>query len=307
MPREMEPNLSGKIVGALHSPETGIIDSHSYMSSLEQDIVECENGELVYSTAVVRIDPHEASNTASGTPNIIPREAGWVVQMVTEGAGQTSSSDAVFARTVINAGGLSGPLILNSLLPPDDRVPMYYAKGSYAAYNGPGIDRVSRLLYPCPEMNKKESHSFQSLGTHLTLDLAGNAKFGPDIHWLNPPRTSDEDVFSFEEENVDYWKEHLVADESQLEEMAAAVQRYLPNIDSRKLRPDYVGIRPKLVPPWGGFQDFVFREDHSSKFLRNGGAKGEGGKMVSLLGIESPGLTASLAIAERVVSMLDGG
>jgi len=202
---------------------------------------------------------------------------------------------------------------------------MYYARGSYAAYNGPGIANVSRLIYPCPDTDKT-GHAFQSLGTHLTLDLNGNVKFGPDLQWLSPtghassPSTSpspaegekqgqDKDQpreeFSYEAEDVDFWKRHLVPDDAQLNAMHKAVRTYLPAVDIAKFRPDYVGIRPKLVPPWGGFQDFVFRTDYSSAFLRSGGSR-QGGPMVSLMGIESPGLTASLAIAEKVVDEMLG-
>jgi len=174
------------------------------------------------------------------------------------------------------------------------------------------------------------------LGTHLTLDLNGNIKFGPDLQWISPERTlsrsasqsspehspapahrkdqKDENTesFSYDEADVDFWKTHLRADDSQLDAMYHAVSSYLPGIDAGKFRPDYVGIRPKLVPPWGGFQDFVFRVDQSSAFTKSGGSDrsvssspGRRGSMVTLLGIESPGLTASLAIAEKVVLMLE--
>jgi len=243
--------------------------------------------------------------------------------MVTQGSHE--GGDALLARTLINASGLSAQLMLNSLVPADDRIPMYYARGSYAAYNGPGVSHVSRLIYPCPSTDKSE-HAFQALGTHLTLDLNGNVKFGPDLQWISPDSHSppsphpvranesddEKEEFSYDEEDVDFWKRHLVPDDSQLTAMYHAVRSFLPNVDASKFRPDYVGVRPKLVPPWGGFQDFVFRTDYPSIFLRSeargsGRPKpGEGAPMISLMGFESPGLTASLAIAERVVDMLEG-
>jgi L-2-hydroxyglutarate oxidase LhgO len=122
----------------------------------------------------------------------------------------------------------------------------------------------------------------------------------------------DEDVFSYDETNVDFWKHHLIPDESQLWEMYNAVRTYLPNVDRSKFRPDYVGIRPKLVPPAGGFQDFIFRRDFASSFRRGDPktdrdrSKYAHGQMLTLMGIESPGLTASLAIAEKVVDMVEG-
>lgn len=322
--RDLEPNLSPGITAALLSPETGILDSHSFMKSLEREITESLNGEVMLSTSVVRVDPYSGSTHASGVPDLHAKENGWVVQLVTQQADGPAADegDSLLARTLINASGLSGTIMLNSLLSPDARISMYYARGSYAAYKGPGVEQVSRLLYPCPE-TQEDVHAFQSLGTHLTLDISGNIKFGPDIQWISPEHTTkstaspvpahDGDTeqyenYSCEESDIDFWKRKLRADDIQIEEMYEAVKRYLPGVELSKFRPDYVGIRPKLVPPWGGFQDFVFRKDHSTNFLRTPTTElGRSGTMVSLLGIESPGLTASFAIAERVISLLDEG
>ncbi|KII95913.1 hypothetical protein PLICRDRAFT_170512 [Plicaturopsis crispa FD-325 SS-3] len=271
--RGLEPDLSTDIVAALLSPETGIVDSHGLMEDLEKDITESEGGELVYSTRVVRVDPYKGDE-----------EGGWVVQTVT---GDADTGDAMLARTVINASGLSSPFILNSLLPENLRIPIYYARGSCASYKGPGIASISRLIYPCPETGNA---SFQSLGTHLTLDLDGKVRFGPDLEWISPP-TDDES-------SIDFWEKHLVPGESRLHEMHRAVTSYLPEVVLDGLQPDYVGVRPKLVGPKGGFEDFRVRVDHPSQFGGNGG---ESTPMISLLGIESPGLTSCLAIAEMVV------
>ncbi|TFK56163.1 NAD dehydrogenase [Heliocybe sulcata] len=283
--RALEPDLSPSIAAALWSPETGILDSHAFMSSLEAAIADSPAAELVYATPVVRIDPHAA---------------GWVVQTVT-GPEATDSGDALLAKTLINASGLSAPFLLNALLPTEARIPMFYARGSYASYKGPGTARVSHLLYPCPDAT--QSTAFQSLGTHLTLDMHGKVKFGPDLDWLAPPPGEDED-------QVDFWARHLVPSEERLKVMHEAVTSYLPGIALEGLAPDYCGIRPKLVGPGGGFQDFVFRVDHPQSFLKSSSpAASEGNKtpMVSLLGIESPGLTASMAIAEHVVDGILGG
>jgi L-2-hydroxyglutarate oxidase LhgO len=183
--RELEPELSRDIVAALLSSETGIIDSHTFMSSLEEDILESENGELVYSTSVVRVDPYQDASA---------NEDGWVVQVQTSAPG-SCSTDTLLARTLINSSGLSAHLILNSLLPLSQRIPMYYARGSYASYRGPGASSVSHLIYPSPfpasppsQTGATQAHAFQSLGTHLTLDLEGNIKFGPDLQWISPSR-----------------------------------------------------------------------------------------------------------------------
>jgi len=284
--RAMEPDLSSNIVAALSSPETGIVDSHTLMQTLERDIKESEGGELVYSTRVVRVDPFSSSSRVS--------EGGWVVQSVT---GSTEEGDAILARTLISSTGLSGNLILNSLLPKNSRVPMYYARGSYASYSGPGISQISRLIYPCPE-TRENHHSFQSLGTHLTLDLQGKVRFGPDIEWISSPVDHQPGG-----NDVDFWERYLVPDDSRLEEMHKAVTYYLPGVVLDGMRPDYVGIRPKLMGPEGGFQDFVIRVDALSDVM----ARADGRNlMISLLGIESPGLTSSLAIAEVIVEDIIG-
>ncbi|OJT10181.1 L-2-hydroxyglutarate dehydrogenase, mitochondrial [Trametes pubescens] len=272
--RELEPQLSKDISAALWSPETGIVDSHTLMESLEKDIMDAESSELVYSTNVVRLDPSRD-------------DPGWVVQTVT---GDAEEGDALLARTVINCAGLTAPLVLNALLPESQRIPMFFARGSYASYRGPGIDHISHLIYPCPAVGKG-SHAFHSLGTHLTLDLQGKIRFGPDLDWLEPPQ---------DYEDPDFWQKHLVPNDSRLQLMYEAVKEYLPDVSRDGFQPDYCGIRPKLVGPGAGFQDFVFRRDKAN-------AQGEG-EMISLLGIESPGLTSSLAIAEYVVEdMLGGG
>jgi len=279
--REMEPSLSPSIAAALWSPETGIVDSHALMQSLEKDILDCPDSDLAYSTRVVRVDPEKN---------------GWTVQTVTAGSDQ---SDSVLARVLINASGLSANLILNSLLPWEKRVPIYFAKGSYASYHGQNLKGISHLVYPCPELGHQDAFSFASLGTHLTLDLQGKIKFGPDIEWIPPPDpTPDGEV-------EDYWRQHLVPDDSpaKMREIHRAIASYLPDVELDALSADYVGIRPKLVPPGGGFQDFVFRTDYPMAFL-GGDADSQRAPMVTLLGIESPGLTSSLAIAEKVVDML---
>lgn len=285
--REMEPDLSKDIACVVWSPETGIIDSRTLMETLEKDITDSSSGELVYGTRVVRVDAHPE---------------GWVVQLVT---GDSSDSEAILARTLINSSGLSGALVINSLLPSEDRIPMYYARGSYASYNGPGVGNVKRLLYPVPDNTGKEGHAFQSLGTHLTLDMNGKIRFGPDLEWIDAPEPSQDG-----EIDTDFWAKHLVPDDSLLDAMHGAVARYLPGVSREGMQPDYAGFRPKLVaPPNGGFNDFVIRIDFPSQFLKDQGGtrKGRGNPMITLLGIESPGLTSSLAIAELVVDDILGG
>ncbi|KZW03839.1 FAD dependent oxidoreductase [Exidia glandulosa HHB12029] len=275
--REMQPDLAPDIAAALHSLDTGIVDSHTLMQSLEAQITDSEAGDLAYQTRVVRVDPQG--------------EDGWVVQV--------DSGDSILARNLINSSGLSANLVLNALLPAQERIPMYFARGSYASYHGPGVAGVSKLLYPVPKARKDAQHAFHSLGTHLTLDLEGNIRFGPDLEWIEPP-ASDGAEFSEREEDIDFWAGYHRPEDSQekLKAIYDAVREYLPGISLDGLQIDYAGIRPKLGGPGSAFEDFAFRVDHSS------GMKGVGAPMVTMLGIESPGLTSALSIAEHVEGML---
>lgn len=285
--RSMVPDLSEEIVAALWCPKTGIVDSHTFMGSLEREISESTESELVYASEVVRIDPYTNSKT-SNENGVRSVEDGWVAQITTEGA----DPYALLARNLINASGLSSAMVLNSILPEDKRIPMYYARGSYASYRGSGVSKVKHLIYPCPYTGPN-AHAFESLGTHLTLDLHGKIRFGPDIEWIDIP---DSEVKGTEEDS-EFWTKMLKPDDSRLPEIHQAVTSYLPGVALEGLQPDYVGIRPKLIPAGGGFQDFFIRTDYPSTSAENNHRN----LMVSLLGIESPGLTSSLAIAERVV------
>jgi 2-hydroxyglutarate dehydrogenase len=287
--RDMEPDLSKDISAALWCPATGIVDSHSFMESLEKDIIDLDSDtELVYGSEVVRIDPFQKSKQSNGGNDILAAEDGWVVQTAAKGM----EPYAILARNLINASGLSSAMVLNSFLPKDKRIPMYYARGSYASYHGPGVSHVKHLIYPCPSTGPN-AHAFESLGTHLTLDLDGKIRFGPDIEWIDPPESEAKGT----EEDADFWTKMLKPDESRLPDMHRAVTSYLPGVKFDGLQPDYVGIRPKLIPPGGGFQDFLIRTDYPSIDAE----REKNNLMVSLLGIESPGLTSSLAIAEMVV------
>jgi 2-hydroxyglutarate dehydrogenase len=276
--RERVPQLAREITSALWSPSTGIVDSVALLASLEKDIRDA-GGTIAYATRAVRID------TDAETPVQRP---GWVVQTVTgiEGNDKNADSDATLAPVVINAAGLGATSVLNEILPLSKHIPMYFARGAYAAYRGPGVRDIRHLVYPADEASAAKGASFHSLGTHLTLDMAGNVRFGPDIDWLSAPVNAQRDE--------EVWKPHLSPDEARARSMHTAVLRYLPGVKQEGFQPDYAGIRPKLAPPGAPFQDFVVRTDY---------ADGSGGRapMISLLGIESPGLTASLALAEMVV------
>ncbi|SAM05737.1 hypothetical protein [Absidia glauca] len=241
----MEPELKAHSV--LVSPTTGIIDSHAYMDYLEQQIME-QGGDIGLNTKVV---------------NIVPGNGGgrYLLETV-DGSSQTRMTVAANQR-VFNAGGLHADHISNFLMP--GKYKLHYARGHYYAYNAPSS--IRHLIYPCPEKN------LAGLGTHLTLDMAGKIKFGPDVLYIDNP--------------YDY---SLPDDHAHKLAFTKAIQSYLPSIDIDKLQPDYAGIRPKLAGPGEPFQDFVIQEEKDDGF--------EG--FHSLIGIESPGLTSSLAIADYI-------
>ncbi|KAI9511276.1 NAD dehydrogenase [Russula earlei] len=274
--RERVPELAREIALALWSPSTGIVDSAALLTSLEKDI-EDAGGTIAYATRAVRIDA-----ATEGRP-------GWIVQTVA--GSQESGSDeatATLAGVLINAAGLGATSVLNEILPPSQRIPLYFARGAYATYRGPGVRGIQHLVYPVDEA---KGASFHSLGTHLTLDMSGSVRFGPDIDWLSAPDNAKRDE--------EVWEPHLSPDEERARSMYAAVLRYLPGVKSEGFQPHYVGIRPKLAPPGTTFQDFVIRTDFADESDRRA-------PMVSLLGIESPGLTASLALAEMVAEDMLG-
>ncbi|KJZ79911.1 hypothetical protein HIM_00625 [Hirsutella minnesotensis 3608] len=160
------------------------------------------------------------------------------------------------------------------IVPAERRRRLFYAKGNYFSYAAALRPPISRLIYPAPEPGAG------GLGTHLTLDLAGRVRFGPDVEWVDRP-------------------DDLAVSSARLPQAVAEIKKYLPSIDESCLVPDYAGIRPKLsdkgaVVDGHGFNDFIIREED--------GFQG----WVNLLGIESPGLTSSLAIAEEVERLLYG-
>lgn len=172
-------------------------------------------------------------------------------------------------NTVIQADWVINSTGLDSNVLSKDKRKLYYVKGHYVKYNGKSL--VSRLVYPLPDKDLK------SLGIHCTLDVAGTLKFGPDVLYL---KEKDYSLPTGEEEIQILDKFHK------------EISTYLKGVDKCKLSLDYAGIRPKLSGENEGFKDFVIERDDSCGFI-------------NLLGIESPGLTSSLAIAEHVVDMIN--
>ena len=219
----------------IHSRSTGIIDSHAYMLSLLGDL-EAHNGVVSYHTEVSKI------TTDSG------------LIVVCDGF-------ELAPTVLVNSSGLGAPA-LSPFTGPTDRG--YFAKGHYYVLSG--LSPFNRLVYPVAEPG--------GLGVHVTLDLAHQTRFGPDVAWIDGPD------YTFETSN--------------LERFIDAIRRYYPDLDATRLHPGYTGIRPKLAPANAPTSDFMI----------NGPAETGVSGYVDLLGIESPGLTASLAIAEWVADLV---
>jgi 2-hydroxyglutarate dehydrogenase len=256
-----EPDVRAE-AGVLESPSTGIIDSHALMTYLEGTF-QSLGGECVFHTTVTRIEP-----ISSGTH-------GYRIYTKPTNNPSTSASmeeDVIEVSTLINSAGLSAIPISNLILPPSHHLTPHYAKGSYFSYSS-SHPKPRTLLYPAP------TPGLGGLGTHLTLDLSGRIRFGPDVEWVDSPN--------------DY-----TPSPTRLAEAIKVIQTYLPSIDPALIDLDYCGIRPKLGRTSGTagptFADFYIREEE--------GFPG----FVNLLGIESPGLTSCLAIGEMVRGLLYG-
>ena len=245
--RALEPALAAD--AALLSPSTGIVDSHGLMLALQGDL-ERAGG------AVALASPVE-SMACGGSRHVL--QVGGAAPL------------ALAARVVVNAAGLWAPAVAARMegLAASQVAIAHFAKGSYFSLSGPAP--FSRLIYPVPQA--------AGLGVHLTLDLAGQARFGPDVEWL--------DVAS--PDAIDYR-----VDPARGEAFYADIRRYWPALPDGALQPAYSGVRPKLQGPSEPAKDFV---------LQGPAEHGIAG-LVNLFGIESPGLTASLAIADEVLRRL---
>ncbi|WPO41433.1 NAD(P)/FAD-dependent oxidoreductase [Tardiphaga sp. 42S5] len=239
--RALEPALACE--AALLSSSTGIVDSHSYMLSLRG----------------------EAEAAGAAFAFLAPLERGRVTADGFELDVGGEAPMTLACDMLINSAGLSATAIARMLdgMPLDLIPPAYLAKGCYFSCNAKAP--FSRLIYPVPEPG--------GLGVHLTLDLAGQARFGPDVEWVD---------------HIDY-----TVDPARGERFYPAIRRYWPSLPDGALMPSYSGMRPKIVPPAVAVQDFMIQGAQTH------GVPG----LINLFGIESPGLTSSLAIADYVAEM----
>ncbi|MGA2056378.1 MAG: NAD(P)/FAD-dependent oxidoreductase [Bradyrhizobium sp.] len=241
--RALEPALHCE--AALLSPSTGIVDSHAYMLALRGN---AEDAGAAF---------------AFHTPLLGARARAGRIELDAGGAAPMS----VECRLLINAAGLGATSVARSIdgMPVEKIPPAYLAKGNYFSCSARAP--FSHLIYPVPEPG--------GLGVHLTLDMAGQARFGPDVEWVD---------------SIDY-----AVDPVRAERFYPAIRRYWPALPDGALMPSYSGMRPKIVPPAVAVQDFMIQgpKDHGIDGL------------INLFGIESPGLTSSLAIADYVGELAD--
>lgn len=239
---ELEPAVF--CVGALLSPSTGILDSHGYMLALQGD-AEAAGAMIAFMTPVT-----------GG-------------QVMNDGIRVDCGGDAPMSLTadlVINSAGLWAQSVAATIagIPADTVPPTYYCKGNY--YTLSGKPPFRRPIYPVPEK--------AGLGVHVTVDLGGQVRFGPDVEWVD---------------RIDY-----DVDPARADKFYAAVRKYYPALEDGAIQPGYSGIRPKIQAPDEAARDFVIQgpDDHGIPGL------------INLYGIESPGMTSSLAIADYVRKLI---
>ena len=241
--KRLEPALA--CVAAMHSPETGIIDSHRFMLALRGDL-EDRGGMVAFASLIERLKPRAGGGWDAA---LAGSERQWL------------SFDAV-----VNCAGLGAQRLARATEGyPAERVPrLVLAKGNYFGFTGRPV--FSRLIYPVPVPG--------GLGVHVTLDLAGRMRFGPDVEWI-------------EREDYD-------VDPSRALAFYQRIRDYWPGLPDGSLVPDYCGIRPKLTGPGEPAADFLIEGPAQHGLVR----------IVHLFGIESPGLTCALSLAQEVTASL---
>ncbi|EMG45555.1 lhgO L-2-hydroxyglutarate dehydrogenase [Candida maltosa Xu316] len=245
----------------LESPTTGIISAHDFVL-FYQSRFENSDGTLGLNTKLINLEYNQGNSNYTLT---VQGE---------EGGGEEEPME-ITSDNVVNAAGVYAQEVSNLLLPEERHYKSYFAKGNYFSYSPekPLGKITDVLIYPCPNPNAS------SLGTHLTFDLGGQLRFGPDLEWLDIEKADD----------IDY-----TPNPANLTKAYEAIKTYFPDITLNSLNPAYSGVRPKIYSREENmkkFADFIIKEEE--------GFPG----FVNLLGMESPGLTASWAVGEYVKNM----
>ena len=246
---ELEPNIFA--VRALFSPSTGIVDSHSLMKQYETNSV--NNGcQIVYGSEVTGIE--QIGN-------------GYKISLL-----DADKRDYSFtSKIVINSAGLTSDKVSEMVGINDEKLKILFCKGEYFRINPPKNRLINRLVYPVPH------HNMEGIGIHVTVDMAGGVKLGPDVKYL------DSNIYDYK------------LNASKQEAFYKSAKKFLPFLEFDDISPEMAGIRPKIQKPGDPLQDFYIMEESGRGFPG----------FINLIGMESPGLTSSIAIAryvERLVS-----
>ena len=246
---ELEPNIFA--VKALFSPSTGIIDSHSLMKQYETNAI--NNGcQIVYGSEVTGIERIKG---------------GYRVSLL-----DSDNKDYSFTSwIIINSAGLTSDKISGMVGIEDDNLKILFCKGEYFKLNPPKNKLINRLIYPVPHQN------MEGIGIHVTIDMGGGVKLGPDVKYL--------------ESNIYDYK----VTASKQDAFFNSARKFLPFLEFDDLAPEMAGIRPKIQKPGEPLRDFYIAEESEK------GCKG----FINLIGMESPGLTSSIAIAKYVKGLIE--
>ena len=257
--KAIEPEL--ECLAALLSPTTGIVSAHDLMTALQGDL-ENAGGMVALATQVESVRFFKGNEALSGV---------LIAQSAMDSGANAEQIELGFHH-LINATGLYAPILARRFegLQSDHIPPAHFAKGNY--YSLAGKAPFKHLIYPIPEA--------AGLGVHLTLDLGGQAKFGPDVQWLEGIDSPDDIDYSVDPRRADGFY--------------AEVRKYWPGLRDGQLTPSYSGVRPKITAPHEAAADFVIQGQATH------GVRG----LVNLFGIESPGLTSCMAIGEEVAEMI---
>jgi L-2-hydroxyglutarate oxidase LhgO len=248
---ELEPNIFA--LKALYSPSTGIVDSHLLMKQYETNAV--NNGcQIVYGSEVTGISKVEK---------------GYKITLLDS----DNKNYSFTSKIIINSAGLTSDIISEMVGISDDKLKILFCKGEYFRINPPKNRLIKRLVYPVPH------HNLEGIGIHVTVDMGGGVKLGPDVKYL--------------ESNIYDYK--LTA--SKQEAFYRSAKKFLPFLEFEDLAPEMAGIRPKIQRPGEPLSDYYIKEETE---------RGYPG-FINLIGMESPGLTSSIAIAKYVEKLINPG